>query len=85
VAGHLPQGDLSRLSGLPVFWGHGARDELIPVTGARKDVARLRAAGARVQYCEADVTHKLGSACLRELKQWIPACFGDLQKDVRSR
>ena len=85
VAGHLPQGDLSPLRGLPVFWGHGARDELIPVTGARKDVERLRAAGARVQYCEADVSHKLGSACLRELKQWIPARFGDFQKDVLSR
>ena len=85
VAGHLPQGELSPLRGLPVFWGHGTRDELIPVTGARKDVERLRAAGARVQYCEADVAHKLGSACLRELKQWIPARFGELQKDSRSR
>ncbi len=85
AAGHLPQGDLSPLRGLPVFWGHGARDELIPVTVARTDVERLRAAGAQVQYCEADVTHKLGLACLRELKLWIPARFADPQEGVRSR
>ncbi len=84
-SGHLPQGDLSPLHGLPVFWGHGTRDELIPVTVARNDVARLRAVGAQVQYCEADVSHKLGMACLRELKQWIPARFADPQKDVLSR
>jgi phospholipase/carboxylesterase len=84
-SGHLPQGDLSSLHGLPVFWGHGARDPLIPVTVARKDVERLRAAGAQVQYCEADVAHKLASACLRELKQWIPARVGDTQQEGRSR
>ena len=84
-AGHLPQGDLRPLRGLPVFWGHGTRDELIPVSVARSDVERLRAAGAQVQYCEADVTHKLGLACLRELRQWIPARFPDPHKDPLSR
>ena len=84
-AGHLPLGDLSPLRGLPVFWGHGTRDELIPVSVARNDVERLRAAGAQVQYCEADVTHKLGLACLRELKQWIPVRSADPHKDLLSR
>ncbi|MGH2619683.1 MAG: alpha/beta hydrolase [Anaerolineales bacterium] len=84
-SGHLPQGDLSPLRGLPVFWGHGTRDELIPVSVARNDVERLRAAGAQVQYCEADVTHKLGLACLRELRQWIPARFADPHKDPLGR
>jgi len=84
-SGHLPQGDLSPLRGLPVFWGHGTRDELIPVSVARADVVRLRAAGAQVQYCEADVTHKLGLACLRELREWIPARFADQPRDPLSR
>jgi len=84
-AGHLPQGDLGPLRGVPVFWGHGTRDELIPVSVARNDVERLRAAGAQVRYCEADVTHKLGLACLRELKQWIPVRSADPHKDLLSR
>ena len=82
---HLPQGDLSRLGGVAVFWAHGTRDELIPVSVARNDIERLRQAGARVQYCEADVTHKFGLACLRELRQWVPARFADPHQDVLSR
>jgi phospholipase/carboxylesterase len=80
-SGHLPQGDLSGLAGLPVFWGHGRRDELIPVSVARRDIDRLRSARADVQYCEADVGHKLAIACLRELKEWIAVRFALPSRD----
>jgi len=71
LAGFLPQGDLHRLSGIPIFWGHGTRDELVPVVRARKDVERLHEAGADVNYCEMDVGHRLGIECTRGLKAWL--------------
>ena len=77
LAGFLPQGDLSLFAGLPVFWGHGTKDELVPVGRARTDVDRLHEAGADVTYCEADVGHRLGIECTRGLKGW----FETLQKD----
>jgi len=71
LAAYLPEGDLGRLDGLPIFWSHGSRDDRVPVARARRDVERLRAAGARVDYCESDTGHKVGVECLRALKAWL--------------
>ena len=71
MAGLLPPGELPPLHGLRVFWGHGRQDELIPVSRARGDVARLTAAGADVAYCEAEVGHKLGAECLKGVRTWL--------------
>ena len=76
LSGFLPEGtgaseEHAGLSGLPVYWGHGTRDEWVPVSRARQDVERLRAAGAAVTFCEADIGHKLGPECLRGLKGWF--------------
>lgn len=71
MAGLLPPGDLPAWPGVPVFWGHGLRDELVPIERARRDVARLERAGAAVTYCETDVGHKLGAECLRGLRRWL--------------
>ena len=75
AAGHLPQGDLDLLQGIPIYWGHGIRDTFIPIEAARADVVRLEAAGVEVTYCEADVGHKLGGECLRQLRSWIAGNF----------
>ncbi|MGA9533370.1 MAG: hypothetical protein WBR18_11695 [Anaerolineales bacterium] len=71
LAAFLPQGNFSPLRGLPVFWGHGTQDDQIPISRARKDVARLEEFGARVQLCEADVGHKVGIECMRGLREWL--------------
>jgi phospholipase/carboxylesterase len=71
MAGLLPRGDLPAWPGAPVYWGHGLRDELVPVERARRDVARLEQAGAPVTYCEANVGHKLGPECLKGLRRWL--------------
>jgi phospholipase/carboxylesterase len=73
LAAYLPDGDLGGLAGVPIFWGHGTQDERVPVERARKDVARLRAAGAQVVYCESDTGHKVGLDCMRALRQWVDA------------
>jgi phospholipase/carboxylesterase len=75
IAGHLPEGDLSPLRGIPVYWGHGMRDSFIPIDIARADAERLREAGVPVTLCEADVGHKLGAECLKNLGVWFAAKF----------
>lgn len=71
MAGYYPRGPSNRIVDLPVFWGHGIRDDHVPVERARKDVERLKSLGAKVQYCEADVGHKLGIECVHGLGHWL--------------
>jgi len=71
LAGFVPQGRVDSLRELPVFWGHGNQDELVPVERAHRDLDRLTSAGVEVSYCEADVGHRLGIECTRGLKSWI--------------
>ncbi|MGD8822778.1 MAG: hypothetical protein PVG63_06725, partial [Anaerolineales bacterium] len=61
--------------GVPVYWGHGTEDELIPIEHARHDVERLRTAGVDVSFCEAEVGHKVGVECTRGLKTWFEDHF----------
>jgi len=76
IAGFLPDGDIRHLSSVPVFWGHGVRDDHVPVSRAREDVAKLRKTGTEVAYCEVDVGHKLGLECAQGLEQWLKQTFG---------
>lgn len=71
AAGFLPKGNFVSLEGLPVFWGHGSKDEWIPIERARSDAILLRDFGVKIQFCETDVGHKLGTECLDGLKGWI--------------
>jgi phospholipase/carboxylesterase len=70
LAGFLPEGDAAHLRGIPIFWGHGTLDTLVPIEQARSDVERLHRIGASVQFCEADIEHRVGVECMRGLKQW---------------
>jgi phospholipase/carboxylesterase len=70
LAGLLPEGDVTHLRQVPIFWGHGTRDKLVPIEEARFGAGRLRRAGAVVHFCEADVDHRVGVECMRGLKQW---------------
>ncbi len=75
IAGHLPTGDLSHLRTIPIYWGHGSKDTFIPIEDANADVERLRELQVPVTFCEADVGHKLGAQCLRNLKAWYTQEF----------
>jgi phospholipase/carboxylesterase len=75
LAGYLPMGDIHRLHGLKVFWGHGIQDDLVPIERARADVTELRSVGAEVHYCESDIGHKLGVECARGLNLWLTERF----------
>lgn len=75
TAGFLPKGDFTNLKDLPIFWGHGSRDEWIPIERARSDAIFLRDFGAKIRFCETDVGHKLGMECLNGLKRWMEEVF----------
>lgn len=76
LAGFLPIGinplhEQKPLSGKPLFVFHGAKDEIVPVSLARKSISWLKKAGAQVSYCEADVGHKLSSRCFGGLETFF--------------
>ena len=59
---------------LPIWAFHGARDEIIPVTGSRELVAALRAAGSSVRYTEyPDAGHNVWTVAYVEpqLADWL--------------
>jgi phospholipase/carboxylesterase len=73
LSGFLPDGATSwlrhdRLNGLLVFIAHGTEDERIPIEWARKSVELIEKAGAKVNYCEDNVGHKLSAKCFRGLE-----------------
>jgi len=71
LAGFVPTGDLSALEGVPVYWGHGAKDDTVPLARAQADVERLQRAGVLVELCVAEVGHKVGVECMRGLTAWL--------------
>lgn len=75
ISGHLPQGDLSPLKGIPVYWGHGTNDAFIPIDTARSDAEHLQQEEVPVTFCEADVGHRLGAECLESLRSWFGTEF----------
>jgi phospholipase/carboxylesterase len=78
LAGFAPPGserftEARPLLGKQVFVAHGALDETVPVEYARLTTQTLEACGASVDYCEAQVGHKVGVECRRELARFFSA------------
>ncbi len=59
------------LTGKSYFIAHGRLDGLVPPERARRSVALLEEAGARVTFCEAEVGHKVGATCLSALRAFF--------------
>lgn len=83
ISGHLPEGGLDPLRDTPIFWSHGVQDSTIPISVARTDVARLRRHGCSVEFCEAEVGHKLGADCLDDLRGWYRQRFSRSGEKMR--
>lgn len=74
LSGFIPQeltGNLSALTRVPILILHGTQDDTIPIATARKNRDQLVAAGAEVDYLEAEVGHKVSSGGMAELKRWL--------------
>ncbi len=64
--------DPERLSGLPIFIGHGVLDWMFPVNMAREAQSALLAAGADVTYREiADLSHTYPQELNTEILDWL--------------
>jgi phospholipase/carboxylesterase len=59
------------LAGKNIFVAHGTQDQMVPVDRARASIELLEKAGAQVSYCEDETGHKLSSACLRALENYL--------------
>jgi phospholipase/carboxylesterase len=62
--------------GLPIFFGHGVQDEIIPVALARRARDLLATLGYDVQWHEYGMPH---SVCLQEIRDigaWLRRVFG---------
>ena len=51
------------LSHLGIFWAHGTKDEMITFSRGLDAVEKLRAAGADLRFCQADVGHRVARSC----------------------
>ncbi len=76
LSGFVPDGmdDLFTrrpLSGKTVFVAHGTNDDLVPLERAQLSMQRLEQAGAQVNFCEAEVGHKVSADCLRGLQAYF--------------
>jgi phospholipase/carboxylesterase len=71
LAGFLPKGAEGALAGVPIFWAHGRFDRDVPFDEGVADAERVRQAGGRVEFCEGDVDHRVGAACMRGLSSWF--------------
>ena len=76
LSGFIPEGGDAFLfrhqfEGKPVFVSHGRMDKMIPVEQARKAVAWLEGADARVTYCESETGHKASKECLKEMERFF--------------
>jgi phospholipase/carboxylesterase len=71
LAAYLPDGDLHGLQSVPVYWGHGSKDDLVPIQQAREHREKLIQGRVDVTYCEAEVGHKVGVECMREVDNWF--------------
>lgn len=59
------------LQGKTIFWAHGTQDERVPLEMAQESIRLLCRAGAEVQYCQAEIGHKVSADCLRGLEKYL--------------
>jgi phospholipase/carboxylesterase len=59
------------LIGKDIFVAHGKRDEMVPIEKANEVITVLGKGGARVEYCEEDVGHKLSASCFRGIETYF--------------
>ncbi len=61
------------LEGIPFFVAHGTQDDMVDIGYARRSVQILEQAGARVDFHEEDVGHKVGANSMRALESFFTA------------
>ncbi|MBT3336313.1 MAG: alpha/beta fold hydrolase [Anaerolineae bacterium] len=78
LAGFIPEGvdailRPGLLKNIRCFWAHGTQDELVSFERGRASLKMLDEAGAQIQFCEADVGHRVSKDCRRALDAFLEA------------
>lgn len=68
-----PEAVAGRLPDFPVYMAAGVEDPVVPVSEARQSADVLRAAGADLDYREYPTEHKMTSAAIDDLRDWLQA------------
>ncbi|MDA8192941.1 MAG: dienelactone hydrolase family protein [Thermaerobacter sp.] len=78
LSGYLPDYvcQTETLSGLPLFWGHGRADPVIPVSRAEIGSERFRSAGARVTFRPYPTGHSVTPQEIDDINQWMSPLLG---------
>ena len=74
LASFIPRAMLPafHMHGAPaIFISHGTEDEVISIEKARQSRDRFLELGLQVEYCEEPVRHKVGTAGMRALTEWV--------------
>jgi phospholipase/carboxylesterase len=62
---------LTNARGLPVFWGHGTHDVIIPFETAQAGRARLRAEGIDLTTRDYGMAHSIDAIEIADLRGWM--------------
>lgn len=65
------QAGMVNLKGVPVFWGHGTHDSMIPYATAQTGEAAVRAAGADLSEHAYAMAHAISPEELNDLRAWL--------------
>jgi phospholipase/carboxylesterase len=60
-----------KLGNKKFFVAHGNKDEIVPIENARQTVSWLEKHGADVQFCEAEIGHKISANCFSGLGEFF--------------
>ncbi len=76
IAGFIPntwgeQIEDSNLKGKQFFIAHGTKDDIIPIRKAYRAQKWLENHGAQVNFCEAEIGHKLSAGCFNGLEDFF--------------
>jgi len=76
LAGFIPQAWKDRshapkLENIKFFIAHGTRDEMVPIEKGRSAATWLEGQGAQVNFCEADIGHKVSANCFKGLGKFF--------------
>lgn len=78
LSGFLPEGyegyvKSNQFNHMDIFIGHGALDEIVPVSKAIESRNRFNGQCKNLVYCVSDVGHRLGSECFNALQRFMIA------------
>ncbi len=71
LAGQLPAEQAAVQAGMPVFWGHGSADPVVPQALGEQSRDALAAAGHHVDWHSYPMAHQVSEEEIADLRAWL--------------